>query len=577
MATITVILTSASTSPWVRPADFGALVSVEAIGGGASGGAVRGQANGAATGGGAGGYSKITTDTIGATVPFVIGAGGAARVVTTNVATAGAAGGNTTWNSGTCVAAGGSAGGAATNGTVAAAAGGTTAAGTGTVKFAGGSGATCTGNRRRSTGGGGAAGLNGNGNSSAAQAGNGATAGASGDAGSGGAGGTPANASSAGGNGAEYTTAGSGGGGAGWQAADGTTVTAGSGGNYGAGGGGASGGAATITSGAGRPGLIVIVYSQAVTQPLLGRMAAQTKVRLAPFRVALAAKLPFAAKSRVGPGMQLAVHDEVRTQLKTTAITSGVTSLAGRIGAQTKATGARTVVTALYGRVASQAMGAAAAPAVTTPLAGGAAMMAKLGPNLLGIGISVTISARIAFMAMAQAASGGVVSLTGAATVQAKGAGPVSRLILLAGGIAGQAKGMAAPFLSLAFGGRIAGQVQGRLSPFVSSVAIAARATLSTAARGLALVSPGTPLVGMITMMATASASVSRTSVLLGRIAGAAKASIYPRFVALVGSLAMASSGRGIVTPTYSATTEIGCVINGRARYAIIYGDACGC
>jgi len=589
MATVVVILTSASVSPWVRPADFGTLVSVETIGGGASGACVRGQNNGAATGGGAGGYSKITADTIGTTVPFVIGAGGAAVVRTTDGVSNGNPGTATTWNGGTCVAPGGAAGNGASSGTAVAALGGQATAGTGTTKFSGGSSGACTGSKRRATGGGGAAGLHGNGNSSAAQAGLGATTGGSGDAGFGGAGGTPANANSPGGNGTEYTTAGSGGGGAGWEAADGVAVTAGSGGLYGGAGGGAGGGGATITSGAGRAGLIVITYTQAVTLPLTGRLGMMAKARLTPFGAALFGKLVLQAKAKVGPGMILAVRDELRTQTKIKAVLGAAVAVpSSRAAAQAQLKGGPAFSVALHAMAAAQVKASTSA-VVSTTMVGSITTQSAITPSLLGINLFVDLPpGRITSMLRSSAGTTVVAPLAAAATSQTKlSFSPATLLRFFTGAISAETKTATTTTGRTSMGASTAMMATAMASAPAGVLPLVARIVTQTKFR---LQQPLTIAMSavMIFMAKAMAVPLDRVLQLAGVVGTAAKGSGgLPGAVPLAGTMKamtaasvefeiapVAGTTQGQMTMQATLFTRMG---TPSTSACVIYGDACGC
>ncbi len=254
-----------SNQTFTSPSDWNnASNTIEVIGGGGSGGIT---VSAHATGGGGGGYSSVTNFTFASpgttTATYQIGDAGAAVVGTSN--TAGNAGGST-WFNGTTLAgstvgavngsAGKSGSGSQTGGN-----GGNTILAIGTTKRSGGAGGDLTGaSGSGGSGGGGAAGGTGNGNDGANSSSTGSqvrTTGGSADNGGTGAGAGGA-LGAAGGNGTEWDAShGSGGGGGGAS----TTTAGGDAGDYGGGGGGARLASGTITSGAGKQGIIVITYT----------------------------------------------------------------------------------------------------------------------------------------------------------------------------------------------------------------------------------------------------------------------------------------------------------------------------
>ena len=226
-ATTTVFLTTADTSPWTVPTNWGGMVSIEVIGGGQGG--KRGTSGGnGGKGGDGGGYAKITsgfTTTAGSQISFQVGTGGSEG------ATPGS-GGDTWFNSTSTVLANG---------------GGSATARVGSTTYAGGTGGTAS--YKGGGGGGGAAGpiktttgIGKNGGGSTASTG----------IGGGGGGGSEGDSATAGGT-TSSTTFGAGGNG--WNG-NGGGATSGAAGTAGTGGGGAggNGGASCVTGGQGATG-----------------------------------------------------------------------------------------------------------------------------------------------------------------------------------------------------------------------------------------------------------------------------------------------------------------------------------
>jgi hypothetical protein len=255
---------------------------IETIGAGASGGAHRDTlVSRDASGGGGGAYNSITNFTFATpgttTATFRIGLGGAAIVQSTSADTSGNDGGDTWFNDTAFPTTGSNKVGAkgGVHGTAGAAtqtggAGGASGSNYPVGGNSGGRGGTATTNNGIGTGGGGAggpSGVGGNGGDSSTT--NGTTAGGQGDATSGGTGGGAGNNNGNAGTELGDSIHGCGGGGGG-NSVNGTT-TAGSGGLYGAGGGGATGqnGAGTVTSGAGKNGIIVLTWTPAPTGPAI--------------------------------------------------------------------------------------------------------------------------------------------------------------------------------------------------------------------------------------------------------------------------------------------------------------------
>lgn len=137
-----IIVVTSGTS-WLVPSDWSSNNSIECIGAGGSGGIYLTQTKG---GGGGGAYARANNVslTVGTSIPIQIGVG---------VAT-GAAGSDTSFNSGAILAKGGA--GAAATTSLTGGAGGSSASSVGTVKFSGGNGGTA--NTTACGGGGGAGG-----------------------------------------------------------------------------------------------------------------------------------------------------------------------------------------------------------------------------------------------------------------------------------------------------------------------------------------------------------------------------------------------------------------------------------
>lgn len=258
--------TYTSKGDWTNTGNF-----VFTVGAGASGGTVPGTGHG--TGGGAGACNSAADFSFavpGVTTAAVnVGAGGAA-VAHASILTNGNDGGDT-WFNGANLAAStvGSKGGVkgvAGTGSQNGGLGGAAASGTGTAEGDGGRGGNLTGaSGSGGSGGAGAGGPDGNGNqgvdSSSTTGGvttNGGTSNAGSDAG--GTAGAGGNDGGAGGNGSTWDASHGLGGGAGGSNSNG--AVGGAGGLYGGAGGGARGGVGTITSGAGRQGMIVLLYVQ---------------------------------------------------------------------------------------------------------------------------------------------------------------------------------------------------------------------------------------------------------------------------------------------------------------------------
>lgn len=296
MANITVKITSGAT--FTIPADFGSVISINCYGpGGGGGGSQLGAQSG--NGGGGGAFAQITgSGTLAAngTANIQIGTGGAGGAPNSN----GSDGSGTTWfridggagapaNTTQGVLADFGRGGPCTVSSSAGGVAGSTANSIGTTTFAGGTGGGLganpsgqaggagagpngkggnggvtnpTGNVGAGGGGGGNGGANGNNGSGATPGTGGAGNAGGGNGGDGGGAGTQGTAGAAG---TEFTitaggTAGAGGGGGG----EGTISSAGNaGGLYGGGGGGCAS-TGSNTGGAGRDGVIIFVYSQAL-------------------------------------------------------------------------------------------------------------------------------------------------------------------------------------------------------------------------------------------------------------------------------------------------------------------------
>jgi hypothetical protein len=255
VASVTVFLTSGS-GTWLVPTNFGNLISVECIGGGAGGSRNTG-IPALASGGGGSAYAKITSTTTplvpGSTlIGYVVGTGGAAQTASS---AAGFDGGATVWNAssladavskGSAVAVGADPG---KGGSGTAGLGGLASASVGTTKFNGGNGQS---GNLNNCGGGGAGGPNGAGGAAALGVGGSADGGTV----PGGAAGSPGNS------GTEWDATHGCGSGAGSQHFSSTTGQPG--GNYGGGGNGAAG-TSVPSSGAGGGGLIIIVYEKSIS------------------------------------------------------------------------------------------------------------------------------------------------------------------------------------------------------------------------------------------------------------------------------------------------------------------------
>lgn len=368
-----IFITATGAGTFTVPADFGSLVSVECIGGGATGSA----STNAGGGGGAYALSNAVTGLL---------AGGTAYV------SVGAAGADTWFNAASNAAPTTTAQGAlAKAGTVST--GGSSTTSVGTSKFSGGNGGTGSATYNTGGGGGGAGGPSGTGKNggnggTAAEDGsgggggsNGGTAGTAGNInGSGGAGGNGLGGTGGGSGGTKVSaasagTAGTGGGGGGgsslstvsrsggaggtgniWtQTSDSATAGPGGGGGggnqaLGAGGGGglygSGGGGAPNTGGAGGQGLIVFTYT-IVSEILLDATAAAKATATAALTTAIQAASSAAAKATA-----------------TAALTTAIT-LAG------SATGKATATADLYapgGFSASASARASASAALTTAI-----------------------------------------------------------------------------------------------------------------------------------------------------------------------------------------------------------------
>lgn len=265
--------TSSSNQNFTVPADWnGANNTIHTVGAGSSGAVGEGAAFGSAGGGAGGAWAKIVNSSLtpGATAVFSLKTGGTAATISATGGGAGSTNGNTWFRidggttapastaQGTLAEGGGQGGNAAgaSSGTNGGATGGRTANSIGSSTNAGGSGGAGVAAADAAAGGaGGAAGPSGAGNAGATGT-SAAGAGGSGDAGAGGAGG--------GGAGTEIdTVALTGAGGGGNAATSSGSITGGGGGSYGAGGGGAasSSTAATVNSGFGAQGLIVLSWT----------------------------------------------------------------------------------------------------------------------------------------------------------------------------------------------------------------------------------------------------------------------------------------------------------------------------
>jgi phage tail P2-like protein len=245
-----VVLTKANNgAPWIVPADFGSLVSIECLAGGGSGS--MGATNGTGIGGGGGGaYSKSTglVMAVGNSFQFNVGAGGARIVGTGLNSTIAANPGGDTWFNATSLAnavangaalsvgAQGGRGGATSTG-------GAAASGVGATKFSGGNGVI-----------GGGTGWNGGGAAGPAGAGGAATTTAGGTANNGAVAGATST-HTAGYSGTEWFGPGCGSGGFG------QAIGAGDAGQYGGGGGGTTNNTSGKQGSLGGDGLIVITYN----------------------------------------------------------------------------------------------------------------------------------------------------------------------------------------------------------------------------------------------------------------------------------------------------------------------------
>lgn len=288
-ATTTVFLTTADTSPWTVPNNWGGMVSVEVIGGGQGGTNGANGGNGG-KGGDGGGYAKITTGitiTAGSTISFQVGTGGGAGTnggdtwfsSTSTVLANG--GGSATARIGSVTYAGGAGGTASSKG---GGGGGGAAGPTKTTTGVGKDGGGTSGSGYGGGGGGGSEGDSatvgsstttstfGTGGNGWNGTGGGSTAGAAGTVGTGGGGaGSSGDTTTTGGVGATGTnidashgSGGGGGGGGGTATKNSTSCGAGgNGGGYGGGGGGSGGtnNKSTKTAGSGSGGLIAITYT----------------------------------------------------------------------------------------------------------------------------------------------------------------------------------------------------------------------------------------------------------------------------------------------------------------------------
>ncbi len=246
--------------------------TVECMGGGAAGGSAAGNHS---TGGGGGAYSKITNFSFASpgttTATYRVGIGGAGAGNTTP----GASGGVSYWNAASdpgagtdnakCGAQGGT-GGVNGSGSRNGGAGGALASGYGQTRTSGGRGGNLTGaSGTGGSGGGGAGGSTADGNpggDNSTTSNNVTTAGGRGDDSVGGNGG--AAGQNNGSPGTEWDGSHGSGGGGGGNSGNGATITAGNGGNFGGGGGGAKAGT-TANSGSGIQGIIVVIYTPAIT------------------------------------------------------------------------------------------------------------------------------------------------------------------------------------------------------------------------------------------------------------------------------------------------------------------------
>ena len=251
-ASFTYITSTSSGLSYTIPTDWDNSNNfIDCIGGGGSGCAFNStNSNSRASGGGGGAWARRTNyETSPSTViGYTVATGGAAKTDSAANLTevGGDSGGGTVFGASVVSATGGGGGNGATNTTASGGAGGSPG-GDYTSGFSGGAGATCSASVSNG-GGGGAAGPRGRGNPQFTSSGTGS--GGTGD------GGNTASDS----NGTYYSASpayGAGGGGSGGL----------SGGTYGAGGGGQRSLNATVSSGAGRQGLIVISYEPYVSRP----------------------------------------------------------------------------------------------------------------------------------------------------------------------------------------------------------------------------------------------------------------------------------------------------------------------
>lgn len=274
-ATVTFLTTTGSNQTYSKPADWNnSDNSVECIGGG--GGGASGNSSGGA---GAGAYIKVSNITLSGDATYRVGSGGSGGTGT-GTPSNGQAGGQT-WFNDTVFPTTGTNKVGADNGRGGVGQSFSTAAGgaiancyptTGSTRYAGGNGATDGGTNYTGSGGGGAGGPSGagaNGSAAGSTTGGAGGTGGNGSGGAGGAGGTSGSTSGkVGGNGTEFDASnGSGGGGGGGYGSSGATgYVGGAGGNYGGGGGGGGYGSSTKgAGGAGIQGLIVVIYTPAVS------------------------------------------------------------------------------------------------------------------------------------------------------------------------------------------------------------------------------------------------------------------------------------------------------------------------
>jgi hypothetical protein len=271
LAPVVVSVVTSGTS-FTVPADYGSLVSIECIAGGANGGAAN--ANVAAgSPGGAGAYAKITSASLTANTAYTIQIGAISTNTSVTAPSSSAIGdpANTGMkdNSGNWVVAA-QAGAAGFGVTGVGGLAGTAANSIGTTKNSGGAGGTSSvGAGNQAGGGGGGAGGP---NAAGATGQNSVTTtfgkGGQGDGTFGGLGGQTTAAVGAAGTELGGSGVGAGGGGAG---ANGGANNGGNAGNYGAGGGG--GGSSSVgagTRGSGAPGVLIFTYTKAVAAAALG-------------------------------------------------------------------------------------------------------------------------------------------------------------------------------------------------------------------------------------------------------------------------------------------------------------------